>query len=175
MLRSGGLPCTFAGHQVALIGAQAFCKACKSHGRIAKAGGPRRMNVMGEAALDGDLVLCKCPTPQRIVATLAGEAWYDDMGTGVSTSHPFSTGLAFTATNATGIGTEVYDELVIANGPAGPISGYPYWVETSDGRSLFGYTNEQGQLPRIATISTGSLTIYWGDEALARHQEKEGA
>lgn len=73
-----------AGHQVALIGGQARCEACKSGGKIVKAGGPRRMNFMGEVALDGDLVLCNCAMPQRIVATLAGETWYDDMGVGLS-------------------------------------------------------------------------------------------
>jgi hypothetical protein len=69
-----------AGHQVALIGGQARCEVCKSVGKIVKAGGPRRMNFMREVALDGDLVLCNCPMPQRIVATLAGETWYEDMG-----------------------------------------------------------------------------------------------
>lgn len=75
-----GRTCTFgnAGHQAALIGGQAYCEACKRTGIIAKAGGPRRMNFMGEVALDGDIVLCKCPTPQRIVATLAGNDRYDD-------------------------------------------------------------------------------------------------
>lgn len=67
-----------AGHQVALIGGQAFCEACKTTGIIAKAGGPRRISFMGETAADGDIVLCKCPTHPRIIATLAGETWCDD-------------------------------------------------------------------------------------------------
>ncbi|MGR4867800.1 PAAR domain-containing protein [Variovorax sp. LARHSF232] len=71
-----------ARHQAALIGGQAYCEACKSTGRIAKAGGPRRMNFMGEVALDGDVVLCRCARPQRIVATLAGDAYFEDMGGG---------------------------------------------------------------------------------------------
>jgi len=33
-----------------------------------------------EVALDGDVVFCKCPTPQRIVATLAGNSKYEDTG-----------------------------------------------------------------------------------------------
>lgn len=57
-----------AGHQVALIGGSASCEACKNIGMIAKAGGPRRINFMGETAADDDVVLCSCPKPPRIVA-----------------------------------------------------------------------------------------------------------
>lgn len=68
-----------ARHQVALIGGEAYCEACKSIGVIAKAGGPRRIRFMGETALDKDIVLCKCATPPVIMAQLAGNAWGDDM------------------------------------------------------------------------------------------------
>lgn len=168
-----GPSCTLgnADHQVALIGGQAFCAACKCMGTIAKAGGPRRMNFMGEVALDGDVVLCMCPAPQRIVATLAGNAWYEDMGGGAGAPHMPGAGYAATAAPA----PNVYDELVIAKGPHGPLAGYAYFVETSDGRGLFGHTDEHGRLPRIATMDVGSLTVYWGDEALAKHLEDEDA
>ncbi|MGT2452917.1 PAAR domain-containing protein [Cupriavidus basilensis] len=81
ILPNAGRGCTFGnpGHQAALIGGQAYCEACKSTGTIAKASGPRRMQFMGEIALDGDIVLCRCPTPPRIVARLAGEKWFEDM------------------------------------------------------------------------------------------------
>jgi len=68
-----------ARHQVALIGGEAYCEACKCIGVIAKAGGPRRIRFMGETALDKDIVLCKCATPPIIMAQLAGNAWGDDM------------------------------------------------------------------------------------------------
>ncbi len=68
-----------ANKQVALIGGEAYCEACKTTGHIAKSGGPRRLNFMGETAADQDIVLCQCPEPPRIVARLAGEAWCDDM------------------------------------------------------------------------------------------------
>lgn len=71
---------TFHGHKAALIGNEAFCTKCKSAGRIAKAGGPYRMHyhTAREVALDRDIVLCKCPTPPRIIATLAQESWCED-------------------------------------------------------------------------------------------------
>ncbi|WP_348600514.1 PAAR domain-containing protein [Cupriavidus sp. BIS7] len=161
-----GRPAFFHGHQPALIGGEAYCEACKSIGAIAKAGGPRRMLFMGEIALDGDIVMCRCATPPRIVATLAGETWYEDMGED-SGEVVAASGLARRQ--------ETYDEMPVAMAPSGPVAGYPYFVETSDGRGLFGYTDEQGELPRITTISAGSLTIYWGDEALAKQPGGENA
>jgi hypothetical protein len=41
--------------------------------------GPRRIEFMGETAADRDIVLCKCPIPPRIVATLSDESWCGDM------------------------------------------------------------------------------------------------
>jgi hypothetical protein len=153
-----------AKHQAALIGGQAYCEACKSTGRIAKAGGPRRMKFMGEVALAGDVVLCKCPRPPRVVATLAGEAYFDDMGRAEERTESGESGPGPFAKQS-----EDFDELVVAHTSEGPIADYPYFVETSDGRSLFGHTDEQGRLPRIVTMAAGSLTVYWGDVALAKH------
>ncbi|MCY1224850.1 hypothetical protein D9M68_528690 [compost metagenome] len=121
-----------------------------------------------------DVVLCKCPAPQRIVATLAGNAWYEDTGGGAGASHMPGAGL-FDLAAIAAPAPNVYDEQVIAKGPHGPLAGYAYFVETSDGRGLFGHTDEHGRLPRIATMDTGSLTVYWGDEALAKHLGNENA
>ncbi|WP_233862532.1 PAAR domain-containing protein [Paraburkholderia adhaesiva] len=69
------------GHVAALIGSKAYCSVCESTGVIAKAGGPHRPVYGGsrEIALDGDIVCCNCSTPRRVVATLAGETWHDDL------------------------------------------------------------------------------------------------
>ncbi|MFC0696848.1 PAAR domain-containing protein [Paraburkholderia humisilvae] len=68
------------GHQAALIGGAAYCPVCKTTGYIARDGGPRRMSIfISEVAAHDDVVVCSCPTPPRIFAKLAGEAWYDDM------------------------------------------------------------------------------------------------
>jgi hypothetical protein len=73
-----------AGRQVALIGGAAYYEACKSTGVIAKAGGPRRIDFMGETAADRDIVLCKCATPPHIVATFPGDSWCEDMAEAMS-------------------------------------------------------------------------------------------
>lgn len=66
------------GHRVALIGGRAYCNGCKSVGIIAKAGGPRRLRFISEVALDGDVVVCRCPAPQPIVSRLQGSSTYED-------------------------------------------------------------------------------------------------
>ncbi|MCA8490073.1 PAAR domain-containing protein [Burkholderia arboris] len=149
------------GHQVALIGGLAFCDACRGTGPIAKAGGPRRLNFMGETAADGDIVLCGCPTPPRIKATLAGESWCDDMAetSGVVASEKNREGGSVIA--------GAYDESVHAIG-SGASTGYPYVIETSDGRIHSGHLDDRGYLPRIHTADEDEYVVYWGDEALAR-------
>jgi len=70
---------SFMGYKGAQIGGLAHCDACGSDGTIAKAGGPRRMGIMGrENALDGDIVLCQCSEHPRIVASLAGNTTFED-------------------------------------------------------------------------------------------------
>ncbi|WP_176047820.1 PAAR domain-containing protein [Burkholderia sp. BCC1644] len=152
-----------SGHQVALIGGLAYCETCQSTGPIAKTGGPRRLTFMGETAADGDVVLCSCPTPPRIKATLAGESWCDDM---VETA-----GVVASAKNREGgvvsIIAGTYDESVHAVG-SGASAGYPYVIETSDGRIHSGQLDDSGYLPRIHTANEDEYLVYWGDEALAR-------
>jgi len=162
-----GPQCTFgsAGHQVALIAGRAYCEACKSVGIIAKAGGPRRMEFMGEVALDGDEVLCKCPTPQHIVAALAGDAWYEDMGGGERPSHAASTGGPHAAAASTGASAS-HDEQTYLVSPH--LEGVPYYIETSDGRTFSGSAPADGALPRVVTQGEEEYTVFWGDEALAK-------
>lgn len=152
-----------AGRQVALIGGSAYCEACKSTGMIAKAGGPRRIDFMGETAADGDIVLCGCPTPPRIVATLSGESWCDDMAETMGV-------VASSKTVGGGVASVVagrFDEQVHATGH-GASEGYPYFIETGDGRIFSGRPDRDSHLPRIHTDTTYDYSIYWGDEALAK-------
>jgi hypothetical protein len=105
-----------AAHKVALIGGQATCLACKGLGIIAKAGGPRRMNFMGEVALEDDIVICGCPVPPKLVSNLHQTMTYDDqaesMGTIVS---PVGAGAATAAALAAGVqnGQEKHGKLFL--------------------------------------------------------------
>ncbi len=60
-----------------------------------------------------------------------------------------------------------YDESVRAIG-SGASTGYPYVIETPDGRIHSGQLDDSGYLPRIHTENEDEYIVYWGDEALAR-------
>lgn len=67
------------GHRFALIGGRAYCEGCHSIGIIAKAGGRHRGSFHGaELALEGDVVVCHCPTPPPLIATLVHTMMTDD-------------------------------------------------------------------------------------------------
>ncbi|EYS94108.1 hypothetical protein CF68_24970 [Cupriavidus sp. SK-4] len=164
ILPCSGRTCTFgdAGNQAALIGGQAYCEACKSVGTIAKAGGPRRMNIMGEVALDRDVVLCKCPTPQRIVATLAGNAWYEDMGGGDGMSAAVSPAQSiFAASNPR------YDQQiqVVDQHTGQPLARLRYRL-TGEAGTFNGRTDGNGMTERVASDSAATMTLeIFGEDA----------
>lgn len=170
-LTSGGTILPYSGpiftigdsHQVALIGGEAYCEACKATGIIAKSGGPRRLHFMGETAAHGDIVLCKCPVPPSIIAVLADETWCDDMAE--------SDGMVVSSLTMTGAMSSItigaYDERVKVT--EGMSDGYPYYIETADGDIHSGRLDASGMLPCIHTGNTPSdFVVYWGDEALAK-------
>lgn len=147
-------PTTFYGRDVALINGKVYCEACKSTGIIIKAGGPRRLLFEGEAALDGDLCLCKCSPPPPIKATHALNDWFDDDAFGNPGLAPF------------------YDEQIraIDQKTGQVLDGVAYFIKTSTGKIYKGYTDEFGLCPRIDTDNTETLTVWFGISAF----EQEG-
>ena len=63
-----------------------------------------------------------------------------------------------------------YDEQIVAIDSASgdTIPYYPYFIETSDGRTFSGRTDDEGKTPRIKTQSAEDLVAYWGEEAVIR-------
>ena len=58
-----------------------------------------------------------------------------------------------------------FDSGSAAQGPV----GYPYYIETADGRVHSGVLDANGELPRVHTgDGSGDYTVYWGDEAIAK-------
>lgn len=85
----GGPAMDVHGHRVALIGGRAYCEGCNSVGIIAKAGGPRRGRFhTTEIALEGDVVVCHCTVPPRLVAALVHSVTYDDASGGLMEFSP---------------------------------------------------------------------------------------
>jgi hypothetical protein len=166
-VNSNTRPFGVSGHPAAIIGGHAYCNACKSMGLIAKAGGPRRINhTPHEIALDGDILLCKCPEPPRMVARMQSTFWHEDMSDGFGTVASARTASGGVSSVAMG----PYDERVQA-GRTAPFEGYPYFIEMTDGRVFSGRVDSARLLPRVHTEGSESYSIYWGDEALAKQEE----
>lgn len=164
VLSYAGPACTFgnAGHQVALIGGQAYCEMCKSVGIITKAGGPRRMNFMGEVALDGDEVLCKCLHPKRIVAVLAGEAWYED-GSGSEIERKRANSDLANSVPTTAAVSPIYDEQFLLKDRQGNVLSDTYYtVGLPNGAIKHGTTDLLGRTERIRTDGVQEIRIYLG-------------
>jgi hypothetical protein len=152
---------TFHGQKAALIGEQAYCATCRSAGAIAKSGGPRRLGYMSsrEAALDGDIVLCKCPKPPHIVAKLALESWCDDIDYSGSTSKSVGSLYALAATRT----TATYDERFTLHDVDGnPLSETCYTVRLPSGDLVHGITDNSGCTARYATDGCQDITVYLG-------------
>ncbi|MFM0731540.1 PAAR domain-containing protein [Paraburkholderia sediminicola] len=157
---------TFYGHQAAMIGAGVYCNACKSTGVIAKAGGPRRRKHHGsEIVLDGDILLCGCAQPPRMIASMQRNARFDDLAEtmGVVASARTVSG------GVTSMVTSAYDEQVEPSRGT-LIEGYPYFIETQDGRVFSGRLESGHRLQRVYTATPDNYTIFWGDDALARQE-----
>jgi hypothetical protein len=165
--------CTIQGNdgrdrRMAFLGHKAWCDRCKSVGEIVAAAGCADSLRMFDVAIGryqavgNDKVICGCSSAPRIIP-VHGRNWMlvddnesiDNMVTGglSSTSSHVSTG---------------FDERVRSIACGAAMDGYPYFVETADGRTSCGRTDANGNLPRIETPRDESYTVYWGDEALAR-------
>jgi hypothetical protein len=161
---------------VAYIGHRAWCAKCKTMGTIiGGAGISENMRTYNQAlgglmqAVSGDRVACGCKERPRIIARYAtcfsfieeGYAKRSDELAGVAPvdrAAPWSH-----STND----ARDYDEQVRATGQ-GATDGYPYFIETTDGRTESGRLDRRALLSRISTIAVEEYTIYWGDEALAK-------
>jgi uncharacterized Zn-binding protein involved in type VI secretion len=134
---------------IAFEGDSISCPACNSTGVIRCVG--TRVPTTGphgrEMALEGDLCICLCNPPPRLVG---------------SQTHSVTEGRADSPYRQ----PYLYDEQPRLIAP--PIEGVPYYVETMDGRTFSGRVLDDGLLPRIDTHGEGEYSVYWGDEALAR-------
>lgn len=147
---------TFYGHKAALIGGEAYCTACRSTGSIIKTGGPYRMRYdTHEVALDRDIVLCKCPTPPSIIATLADESWCDDRQEEYEA--------ASTSLEPSRVATGRYDEqFTLRDGNGHSTPGTYYTIELSNGDLIHGTTDSAGRTTRLTTEGAQIIRIYLG-------------
>lgn len=148
------------GHQVVLIGGSAYCEVCKSIGVVAKSGGPRRLEFMGETAADGDIVLCKCSRPPRIVAKLAGESYCDDEAEAYAARAAHS---AIANACAGANTTTPYDEQFTLHDADGSILADTYYtIRFPNGALVHGITDGAGRTERTPTDGAQRVAVYLG-------------
>jgi hypothetical protein len=153
--------------QISTLYMKTWCNACKQEGHIAPTG-PRWPGTGPNGqpwALSGDINLCGCTPPPVFfsnrsmrmvftaedVARLTGKLVTD-----------VSMGAASSVASAA-----AYDEQVTASARGVSLRGYPFLIETSDGRTMCARAGANGRLPRIYTDNADTYTIYWGDDALS--------
>jgi hypothetical protein len=139
----------FHGHKAALLGNEAYCERCGSTGTLAKAGGPHRLHyhTTREAALDEDIVLCQCPTPPHVTASLAGESWCDDR------AEEF-THMALSGAGGTEVDSPPYrydEQYTLTDSNGCPLAGVRYRVRVDSTIILSGATDANGRTQRIPT------------------------
>ena len=83
------------------------------------------------------------------------------------------------AANLTGLPdsrVKLFDEQVQALNALGGTSlvGLAYFVKLPSGEVIYGETDEEGKIPRIASADSDELEIHWGLEALMRIQSNVG-
>ncbi|MFL9862795.1 PAAR domain-containing protein [Paraburkholderia fungorum] len=152
------------GKKLALDGDVATCGNCKGLHRIFGAGkgiSDRGRNVV----VDGDSVLCPCGKNRVIVGSNPGYFLNSDPG---SSSARNAAVAVESASSSLASGT--FDEQVRIAARGIPLKGYPYFIEIADGRTSYGRTDANGNLPRIETQEANDYTIYWGDAAFAKQQ-----
>ncbi|HEV3427842.1 MAG TPA: PAAR domain-containing protein [Paraburkholderia sp.] len=146
-------PYSISGHQAAIVGGKAWCLACESVGTIAKAGGLRRHVHCGkELAVDGDVLLCKCERPPKMLSRVQTIAWFEDGGEG--------RGQYGSAGDVKAIPSSLlFDEQAELVG-VGAREGYPYFIETQDGQQFSGRLVGIGRLPRIYLANQDRYSVY---------------
>jgi uncharacterized Zn-binding protein involved in type VI secretion len=162
----GSTMSSYEGMPTAREGDPVYCPVCKRNGAIVCVG-PRWPSTDDgkEEALSGDICSCDCRPPPVFHAS---RPYVMTMTREDSARYQAGETSDFFAVTFAPSARDIYDELLIATVQGRPVADYPFLVETSDGQVVSGYTDNLGRLPRIATASAGSLTVYWGDDALAR-------
>lgn len=118
------------------------------------------MSELGrKVVVEGDLVLCPCKKNRVLRGSNPGIFLHSGSGTTIG-------GPAYAANSLSS--TTAFDEQVRAAVRQGTAEGYPYFIETADGKTHSGRASGDGLLPRVETDSADDYTVYWGDEAQAR-------
>jgi hypothetical protein len=151
--------------RLAFIGDKAFCSACGTNGTITYGSGlsdQRRLvdfvNRGRRQAVGGDIVLCGCAQPPRIIA-VHGTSWKITDNTGAN--EPDTRDSASVASGS-------YDQQCSLRDGAGlALRETHYTVRMPSGELIHGTTDSIGRTARYVTDGPKKLTFYLG------HREPE--
>jgi hypothetical protein len=146
----------------AFIGHRAYCGVCKSAGLIA--GGPGtpgydlRMydaTIGAHEAVGGDIVVCECSPPPRIIAVYGRSSYIHDIGTAPEAS---AKGAASVVND---VSRHTYDRtFVITNNQTGkPLSATKYRLTLENGHVVEGTTDGQGVTQRVSANERQNVKI----------------
>jgi len=152
---------------IALVGHLAWCGACKSAGAIVAAPGSPHHNRMvdftgggAREALGGDLVMCKCERPPRIIPVYGRSSIvYSDAGPSAEASAPAE---PTAVTPAASSGPGDYDEhFILQDQRSGqPVAGLAWGINTPDGQCE-GCTDADGKTDIICGHEGESVKLVW--------------
>jgi len=151
------------GRRLAIDGAKATCGNCEGAFTIC-ATGYDLFDEGRQVVVDNDLVLCPC-RKNRVFASPNAGYLFETRGAAARES-------AQDVSAPTTASTLVFDEQVRAPSHTS-LQGCPSLIEHADGQTVFGRVDTTGLLPRVTTDGESEYAVYWGDEALARHQGEQ--
>ncbi|WP_019450332.1 PAAR domain-containing protein [Cupriavidus sp. BIS7] len=164
--------CTIKGKEMAFLGAEVYCPACKTTGEIVGVGPRHPNNLMGkQQALEDDICVCRCNPPPVMIASQR-EVFHSFTAAELAAMGFDATGkplerLAKTRND----GQYQFHEQVQLSAPPGyDLAGMRYLIKGSDGSVQQGTVPEDGQLPRIFTSHEATYTVLWGDQAAAEDE-----
>lgn len=145
------------------LGQKAWCSVCESVGVIvAKAGISDHLRgwdgiIKAFEGVGGDIVVCKCARPPRIISQYARTCEYIDVG--VASSHAGSAKL-------TPYQSATHDEqFILFDGAGRPMPMTLYTIRNAAGTLVHGVTESDGKTARHTTSDAQSITLYLGHRA----------
>jgi uncharacterized Zn-binding protein involved in type VI secretion len=143
------------GHCLAHEGDKVSCPKCHSMGQIV-CDGPR-WSFTGQdgrqAALSGDICLCKCNPAPRLVASQTSMSMHMDASPGIGTG---------AGQGATAQSTLPHDEQFLLRDKATgkTLGNVPYRVQTASGNVISGVTDGNSRTQRIRTDAAEQLVFH---------------
>ena len=156
---------TVMGLQIANVHCQVQCPACNSTGSIQSVPPmPTYFDYNGvRAAFDGDLCMCACPTPPRLLSSLTNW-WASSYEAPIASTPAAADWLVFAGHDPADHGL-VYDEQFLLKDAMGkPLRNTPYTARLSSGATVQGITDSAGFTNRIYADSPQKIELFLGNQ-----------